>query len=218
MKKLSVLALAIAATFSGVAHASVIQVEAASATSPFLGSAEAYQTAVDAALQGPSYASQFLSSYDNVSHQSVFGGNSNFAMKSTITFGVAATGSYAFRAGVDFGFGGAMFLDGVALDFKANDMWWAGSYSNESQFFLGDAALAMGNHVLTIYGFEGCCAGGQQVQFLSPGESAKWTSFSSTDGLDLVNKVPEPGSIALLLTGAGLIGATRRRRQAARQA
>jgi hypothetical protein len=218
MKKLSVLALAIAATFSGVAQASVIQVEAANATSGFLGSAEEYRDAVDAALQGPSYASQMLSSYDNVTHQSLFGGNSNFAMKSTISFGIATAGSFAFRAGVDFGFGGAMFLDGVALDFKSNDMWWAGSYGNESQFFLGESALAVGNHVLQIYGFEGCCDGGQQVQFLAPGETGVWTSFSNVDGLDLVNKVPEPGSIALLLTGAALIGTTRRRRQAARQA
>jgi hypothetical protein len=209
MKKLSLLSLVIAA-LCGSAQASVIQVETANATSSPLVSANDYLAAVDAALLDASYAAQFLSSYDSVSHQGLFGGNSNFALKSTITFNVASASNFGFRAGVDFGSGGAMFLDGVAVDVKSNDMWWAGSYADASQFFSAAGALAAGSHTLTIVGFEGCCDGNQQVQFQQAGGS--WTSFSNNDGLDHV--VPEPASFALLLTGMGLIGASRRRKAA----
>ncbi|SHG75214.1 CCXG family PEP-CTERM protein [Massilia sp. CF038] len=207
MKKLTILAFA-AAALCGSAQASVIKIETASATSPFLGSAAAYLSAVDSALLDASYASQLVGSYDSISHQALFGGNSNFAFKSTIQFSLAAATSMAVRAGVDFGFGGAMFIDGVAVDFKSNDMWWSGNYSNPSQFLAGAGALAAGNHTVTIVGFEGCCDGAQQVQFQQAG--GNWTSFAGTDGLNGV--VPEPASIALLLTGVGLIGASRRRK------
>jgi len=211
MKKLSVLAFAVAA-FCGSAQASVIQVETANATTAPLASAQAYMDAVNAALLDSSYASRIISSYDSVSHQSLFGGNSNFALKSTIDFVVNSRSYFAFRAGVDFGLGGAMFLDGVAVDFKSNDMWWNGNYSNPSQYFTSRGRLNAGNHTLTIVGFEGCCDGNQQVQFQRNEDD--WTSFSSTDKMG-GGKVPEPASIALLLTGVGLIGATRRRKAAA---
>ncbi len=211
MKKLSLLALAVAA-LCGSAHASVIEVETANASSGYLPSAAAYLAGVDAALLGASYASQMLSSYESVSHQALFGGNANFAFKSTIEFGLATAGSFSVRAGVDFGLGGAMFLDGVAVDFKAHDMWWSGSYADASQIFATAGVLGAGNHTLTIVGFEGCCDGSQQVQFQQAGGS--WTSFNSNDGLNGV--VPEPASVALMLTGMGLIG-LRRRRQAACQ-
>ena len=210
MKK-TLLALTLAALSCGIAQASVIKFEAANATSGFLGNAAAYQGAVDTALLGASYATQNVASYNNVTHASLFGGNSNFAMKSTVSFGLLTAGSYDFRAGVDFGFGGAMFLDGVAVDFHGNDMWWNGSYSNSSQYFAASASLAAGNHTLTIYGFEGCCDGAQQAQFRKAGQ--QFASFGATDGLP--GTVPEPASIALLMTGVGLIGLSRRRKHQA---
>ena len=214
MKKLSVLVLAMAAAF-GSAQASVIKVEAATGSTPFLGSAEAYRAAVDAALAGVGYASAMPASLDFISHQGLFGGNGNFAMKTTVNFGVASAGTWSFRAGVDFGMGGAMFLDGVAVDFKANDMWWAGEYDNSSQFFEATSALEAGNHVLTVMGFEGCCDGGQQVQFLSD-DASEFVSFSTRDRLDA--KLPEPATLGLAFAGLGLLGLSRRRKGAARQA
>lgn len=212
MNKKSLLTLALASVV-GYANASIIQIESANATSPVLASADAYRNAVNAALTNGSYVSQMVASYNNISHQSLFGGNSNFAMKSTISFNAASAGVWDFRAGVDFGFGGALFLDGVAIDVKSTDIWWNNSYANPAQHFSATRNLTAGNHVLTMYGFEGCCDGNQQFQFRTGGQG--FTSFSSTDGL---NVVPEPASIALLLSGLGLAGFARRRKQAARAA
>lgn len=218
MKKMTKLALALAAAaFCGAAQASVIQVEGANGTSPFLGSGAAYAAAVDAALLGPSYHSAMVTSLDWISHSSLFGSNSNFAMKTTIDFTLDIAAKYYFRAGVDFGMGGAMLLDGVALDFKGSDMWYNYSYDNPSQFLAASKTLSAGNHVLTILGFEGCCDGGQQVQFKT-GDTSVYTSFANDDGLSPVADIPEPASISLALAGLGLLGLSRRRKAAARQA
>jgi hypothetical protein len=216
MMKLTSLACTLAATIS-MAQASVLQVEAAAGTTPFLASAADYRAAVDAALATPSYVSAMPASLDNFSHQALFGGNANFAMKTTVKFGVASAGAWSFRAGVDFGMGGAMFLDGAAVDFKASDMWWDGAYNNASQYFAASSALAAGNHVLTIVGFEGCCDGAQQVQFMRPSNSV-FTSFGIDDGLAPLGEVPEPATLGLAGAALGLLGWSRRRKGAARMA
>jgi len=212
MKKITTVAMA-AFTFAigSLAHASVIKIDSIQATSGTLANANAYRTAVEAALLGAGRASTTLASYDNVTHASLFGTNSNFAMKSTIDFAVSSAnaGLWSFRAGVDFGMGGALFIDGAAVDYKAYDMYWGNSYSNTSQILQASLNLSAGNHTITMFGFEGCCDGAQQFQFKSP--TGAYTSFSSTDGLNR-SAVPEPATLAMMVTGMGLIGFSRRRK------
>ncbi len=205
------LALALAALTIGTAQASVIEVEAAAGSTPFLGSAVAYRDAVDQALTGVTYQSATASTYNGLTHGQFFNNTGSWAMKSTVSFGVATAASYDFRVGVDFGMGGAMFLDGVAVDLRSNDMWWGGDFNNAAGVFSASAALSAGNHVLTVYGFEGCCDGGQNAQFRAQGQ--QWTSFASTDGLNLV-EVPEPATLGMFITGAALLGLSRRRKSA----
>lgn len=198
----------------GNANASLITVATGYSTDQFQANAADYKTKVEAAVAIPSvgYGSTSVALFDNISNQSVFGGpNSNVAFAFTIDFGVTAAqaGSWDFRAGVDFGFGGAVFLDGVALGYMDHDMWWAGSYGNPSQFFDYAANLSAGNHRLSIYGLEGCCDGGQQAQFLAHGATG-FTTFSSTDGQAAI---PEPTTFALLSIGLLGFGVARKRKQ-----
>lgn len=214
MKNLPKFALSlIAVAVFAQANASTITISTGYSAAGVQSSASAYKAVVDAAVATPGagYGSKNLSSYDHVSNSSLFGSNSNIASRSTIDFGVSASqaGTWSFRSGVDFGKGGALFLDGVALDVKSSDLWWAGSYSSTSQFLSGSTLLSAGNHTLSIYGLEGCCDGGQQVQFKAGNSS--FASFTSTDGLASVSPVPEPSTYAMLLIGLGLMAFTGRR-------
>lgn len=192
---------------AAAAHASQIQYQTGNYTgnNSFANGSD-YQVAVESAVSLAPMT--FIASYDSVNPNLSQGGND--AYKATVTFGVNAAGLWDFRAGVDFGLGGALFLDGVAQTVKTNDMWWDGNYSNPTQHLSFSKVLAVGNHSLIIYGLEWCCSGPQQAQFKAAGSNV-FVSFSNQDGL--VSAVPEPESYALMLVGLGLIAAIARRRK-----
>jgi len=214
----TVLALAFAAV---QAQASVITLQTAYSTAGAQASAEAYRDVVNGALalqattNTAGYGSKTIDNYGWVTNADQFGARDNFAWKSSIDFGVSAdkAGAWSFQAGVDFDRGGAMFLDGVAVAFNPNNMWWAGDYANTTQTFAATMNLAAGNHTLTIFGLEGCCDGFQKAQFkIGDGQ---YTTFASSDGLAAVaGDVPEPASIATLGLGLGLLAVSRRRKRA----
>lgn len=188
------------AASAGSSYASTIDVATGNSTAGPQGSAANYKSVVEAAVATATagYGHASPSVFDHVSNHGLFAGGSStdIAFDFTVSFGVTAgqAGTWEFRAGTDFGNGGAVFLDGVALGFKSNDMWWAGSYSDPSQYFDYTANLAAGNHVLQIYGLEHCCDGDQQAQFRAP-HADGFTTFSASDGL--ATTVPEPASYAL---------------------
>lgn len=205
----------VAALVAGVAtqaNASLIKLETGYSVAGAQSTSAAYRTVVDAAVKNPTagYGTTTLTSYDSVNNTSQFGSNRNFAWETIVNFGVSAAqaGTWTFRSGVDFDYGGTMYVDNVAIALNANNMWWAGSYSDASQYLMGSLNLAAGNHTLQIYGIEGCCDAFQQAQFKAP-NTASFVSFSSIDGL---NVVPEPGMLASMALGLGLIAALRRRR------
>jgi len=214
MKLRSPLLVALLAGFVVNANASVIKLEVAAIGSPAKQtSAAAYKSVVETAMANTSAykGSKSVATYDNLTVKNYFGSISSYAFETTINFGVTAAqaGNWNFRTGVDFGYGGAMFLDGVALSFDTNDMWWGGSYTTSHGSLQGIAALSAGDHVLKIYGLEACCDGTQQAQFKAA-NAAAYTTFASTDKL---NAVPEPVSIATFGLGAGALALIRRRRR-----
>ena len=192
------------AVIAGAASASTISYQTGTSFESGLADANAYRTAVSSAVAGTAVTS--ISSYDSLDLSSL----RNFALASTITFYVTSPESFDFRAGVDFGGGGALFLDGNALNFKSTNMWWAGSYSDSSQFLASAAptTLSVGAHTVNLYGIEDCCSGNSQVQF-SLDAGTTYTSFSTSDGLPAV---PEAQSFAMLLAGLSLVATAARRR------
>ncbi|MBX9701779.1 MAG: CCXG family PEP-CTERM protein [Acetobacteraceae bacterium] len=215
--------LAATALFLGAASASasVITMDTRYSTAGAQASAAAYRSLIDGLAAAPAtagYGSGSVNSFNSLSNRATFGGsNSNIAYRYTIDFGVTAAmaGNWDFRIGVDFGRGGAVFLDGTAIDMKTNDMWWAGSYANTTQSFQFTRSLGAGNHVLAVYGLEGCCDGAQQGQFRAAGQSG-FTTFSTTDGLNLlpggIAAVPEPAALGLFAAGLLGLGLLRQRR------
>ncbi|MXS84332.1 CCXG family PEP-CTERM protein [Nitrosomonas oligotropha] len=211
---LSVTAISLA--LFGGANASSITIETGFSTAGPQIDAAAYQSIVDSAVAIPSmgYGIATPPIYDNISNHGLFAGGSttDIAFKSTVDFFVspANAGAWQIRAGVDFGHGGAIFVDGLAYDFKTNDMWWNGSYSDSSQYLsINTLNLATGYHTLNLYGLEGCCDGSQQAQFRIGG-TGDFTTFSTNDSL---SPVPEPETYTMLLAGLGLMGFVAHRRK-----
>lgn len=191
---------------AGIASASTIQIQTGAYTGTgSFASALDYQTAVEAAVSAPGASSTFVGSYDNLPVAL-----NNSALDATITFDATTAGTWDFRMGVDFGLGGAVFLDGTALAYNTGNMWWAGSYGDTTQSFNVTSAIASGSHTLSIYGIEDCCSGNQQAQFSIDGGA--FTSFSNADGL--ATAVPESRTYAMLLAGLGLVASMARRRGA----
>ena len=137
---------------------------------------EAY-TAFDAAPDGVAgYGCSIITDFTNISNHSVYAPpsvNMNFGAYSETFFEVTAgeVGLWEFRYGADFGRGGGLYVDGVALDEKWNtDLWWAYNWANTGEVLQGSISLTAGYHTLEVIGFEGCCDGGITVQFKKPGD------------------------------------------------
>ena len=176
-------------------------------------SAAVYQNDVNtlmAASATSGYGDTTPVSFADLNNAQFFGANSHVAYRTTLTFTTATAGLWDFRFGVDYGLGGAVFVDGVALAFRTDDLWWGGNWSSGSVLNLS-TSLTQGNHTVVLYGIESCCDGGQSGQWRANGGA--WTTFATNDG---INRVPEPGMLGLL--GAGVAGLALSRRKRARAA
>lgn len=219
-KLCAALLLAAAGSASLNVQASVITLHTRYSNAGSQASADAYRnliTGLEAKAATSGYGDKVLSSFDNVSNHASFGNNSNIATHFDVEFNAASAGTWSFRIGPDFGLGGAVFIDGVAVAYKSNDMWWNGSYAVASQDFLFSKLLGAGNHSLDIYGLENCCDGNQQAQFKAS-DSANYVTFGANDGHNPLlmaardgAKVPEPASLPLLaVAGMGFLALRRR--------
>ncbi|MES1166351.1 MAG: CCXG family PEP-CTERM protein, partial [Verrucomicrobiota bacterium] len=149
----------------------------------------------------PGYGCLNVTSLNGLNNQSVSGGGAtNIAYHESVAFTVGPTqvGTWQFRWGPDFGKGGTLLVDGVELQSRWTDMWWSGSFSDPSQYLAGMANLTAGTHIAEVFGFEDCCDGPSNAQFMSP-DSLSWRDISTAN----LNVVALPcGSASLLVTDA----------------
>ena len=138
------------------------------------------RTAAEAAFNSASdgvngYGCKFVSSYVNINNRSEFGPpnrNNDIGLFAEAFFdvGPGEAGVWNFRYGADFGRGGGLYVDDIALDEIWNDdLWWAYDWNNTGEILQGSINLSQGSHSIRILGFEGCCDGGLTVQFQRPG-------------------------------------------------
>lgn len=90
-----------------------------------------------------------------------------FHLKVRLTVSPAEAGAWSFRLGPDYGWGGALFVDGVLLDDSRDDLWWSRNFANTGELLEGTVDLAAGVHIIETIGFEPCCAGPATLQYRS---------------------------------------------------
>jgi hypothetical protein len=131
------------------------------------------------------YGCAIIPSYTGVNNQGLFGPpniNSDIGLSAESFFEVSPSeaGVWEFRYGADFGRGGGLYVDDVALDEKWNsNLWWANNWNNTSQILEGSISLSAGTHSIRILGFEDCCDGGLTVEFKRPGGTYQAMSLSN---------------------------------------
>lgn len=147
-----------------------------------LASAEA---AFAAASDANGYGCAIIPTYTGVNNRGLFAPpsrNVDIALFAEAFFEVtpAQAGLWEFRYGADFGRGGGLYVDDVALEEDWNsDLWWANNWNNASEVLQGSINLSAGTHSIRILGFEGCCDGGLTAQFRPPGGA--WQALSTAN-------------------------------------
>ena len=164
--------------------------------------AQAIATFDGLASSTTSYGCKGVTTLDGANNQNQFAGgsDSNIAFHESVVFTVATSqvGLWSFRWGVDFGGGGVLLLDGVALQSNWNNMWWGGGFTDPTQYLAGSANLAAGTHILEVFGFEDCCDGAGNAQFMPP--MGAWQDINTTNLAVVGPSVC--GAPSLLLTGS----------------
>lgn len=133
----------------------------------------------------PGYGCAIVNAYTGINNSGQFSPpsrNRDIGLYAEAFFEVqpADAGTWTFRYGADFGLGGGLYVDDVALDEKWNtDLWWANNWNNTSEILQGTITLTPGYHSLRIIGFEGCCDGGLTVQFRRPGGTFQAMSLAN---------------------------------------
>jgi hypothetical protein len=116
------------------------------------------------------YCTKSLTNLGALSNQGVCGGsNSNIGELITIEWNQDCDQTGSLRMGVDWGYGGALIVDGAivrTLQTNSNYNWWNGNWGDTgSVITLTNKVWTKGHHKVQFIGFEPCCDGNQVVQF-----------------------------------------------------
>ncbi len=109
-----------------------------------------------------------------VGNQALCGGtNSDVGFYYKVTFPVGREGlTYAFKTPTDFGHGGISYMDGKMQMQEEGDIW----HGAESTLLDYTITLSKGNHMMELYGAEGCCDGTTAWSFSVNG--GEWLDFT----------------------------------------
>ena len=116
--------------------------------------------------------------------------------------------NWTFDFGLDAGYGAAVYLNGVLVDSRSDDLWWRYNWNHSDVFTVTLADLARGSQVIDIYWAENCCNGSSSIRFTNDANQVHTLSVANLDAAS----IPEPTSIALF--GLAVLGLVARRRMA----
>ena len=147
----------------------------------------AYSTFNSLADNVNGFGCKFVTHFNNQSNQKIHGKNNstqnwrNFVGYSDTFFEVKSSevGIWNFRYGGDFGRGGGLYVDSIALEEQWNtNLWWGRNWNNQD-VLNGSIYLKEGFHRLEAMGYENGNDGGINIQFKRP--SGSWTTYDTAD-------------------------------------
>ena len=109
---------------------------------------------------------------------------------------------FSFEAGLDAGFGAAVFLNGNQIAKDTTDVWWAYNWTHNDVFRVNDLSLTAGNNSLDFYWGEWCCNGGSSIRFSMNNSEWMDLSVANIESSTQAIPVPEPALIPLIAVGA----------------
>jgi hypothetical protein len=86
------------------------------------------------------------------------GSDKNIGWKFEFDFNEPFGAKWTIQFGVDYGFGGAIFVDGKWLLSNTNNLWWAGDWNSPAVLQI-NKKFNKGKHTIVVYGGEDCCDG-----------------------------------------------------------
>lgn len=167
---------------------------------------QGFYGAFDAAAQPAGYGCAVLPDYVGESNLSRFGSgvNAHYSLLFFLDVPANQTGTWNFRLGPDFGYGGALYVDGAIVETAwGQDMWWNGSWNTASQILSGSISLTAGRHFIAAYGSEGCCEGLQAMQADRPGGGTNFLDLTTGNFTLVAPSCPVAGQAIVKVADAG---------------
>lgn len=75
---------------------------------------------------------------------------------------------------MDFGHGCAVYVDDDVVLTNNDNLWWANNWESSSVQSFDTGYLTIGTHTITVYGFEDCCDGDQDIRFTVNNGETYW--------------------------------------------
>ena len=155
------------------------------------------------AIDGPITRGDLRNDYENngnaftsreIDDFSLIGIGRNSIGHVNISFDMQFTNTWTLDFGLDAGYGAEVYVDGVLVVSRTDDLWWRRDWTNSDTFSLTDYTFGPGSHNIDLYFAESCCDGLSSIRLTN--SFTQNVSILTNSTLQAAT-VPEPESIML---------------------